>query len=76
MASSLRQVLRVDLLEGARIALFSLWRNRMRTVLTTVGIGIGVATLHGHRSGITQGMDGSVRAAKLSRAWGPSSHVP
>jgi putative ABC transport system permease protein len=36
---------RVDLLEGARIALFSLGANRMRTVLTTVGIGIGVATL-------------------------------
>jgi putative ABC transport system permease protein len=38
-------VFRVDVLEGARIALFSLKANRMRTVLTTVGIGIGVATL-------------------------------
>src|SRR6218665_49728 len=39
------RAVRVDLLEGARIALFSLVANRMRTVLTTVGIGIGVATL-------------------------------
>jgi len=36
---------RVDLVEGARIALFSLRANRLRTVLTTMGIGIGVATL-------------------------------
>jgi putative ABC transport system permease protein len=39
------KAVRVDVLEGARIAFFSLGANRMRTVLTTVGIGIGVATL-------------------------------
>ena len=47
---------RVDVLEGARIALYSLKANRMRTVLTTVGIGIGVATLLAI-IGIIQGMN-------------------
>ncbi|WP_224367800.1 ABC transporter permease [Hyalangium versicolor] len=47
---------RVDILEGARIALFSLKANRMRTVLTTVGIGVGVATLLAI-IGIIQGMN-------------------
>jgi putative ABC transport system permease protein len=51
-------VLRVDVLEGARIALFSLKANRMRTVLTTVGIGIGVATLLAI-VGIIQGLNSS-----------------
>ncbi len=37
--------IRVDVWEGARIALFSLRSNRLRTVLTTVGIGVGVCTL-------------------------------
>jgi len=37
--------LRVDLVEGARIAVVSLRNHRLRTVLTTVGVGIGVATL-------------------------------
>jgi putative ABC transport system permease protein len=36
---------RVDVVEGARIAVFSLGANRLRTLLTTAGIGIGVATL-------------------------------
>jgi putative ABC transport system permease protein len=49
---------RVDVLEGARIALFSLKANRMRTVLTTVGIGIGVATLLAI-IGIVQGLNSS-----------------
>jgi putative ABC transport system permease protein len=49
---------RVDVLEGARIALFSLGANRMRTVLTTVGIGIGVATLLAI-VGIIQGLNSS-----------------
>jgi putative ABC transport system permease protein len=49
---------RVDVLEGARIALFSLGANRMRTVLTTVGIGIGVATLLAI-IGIVQGLNAS-----------------
>jgi putative ABC transport system permease protein len=49
---------KVDVLEGARIALYSLKANRMRTVLTTVGIGIGVATLLAI-VGIIQGLNSS-----------------
>ncbi|QRK07044.1 ABC transporter permease [Archangium violaceum] len=52
------RAVRVDVLEGARIALFSLGANRMRTVLTTVGIGIGVATLLAI-IGIIQGLNAS-----------------
>jgi putative ABC transport system permease protein len=40
-----RSKVRVDVVEGGRIAVRSLAVNRLRTVLTTVGIGIGVATL-------------------------------
>jgi putative ABC transport system permease protein len=50
--------LRVDLVEGSRIALRSLAAHRLRTLLTTVGVGIGVATLLAIL-GITQGMDTS-----------------
>ncbi|NTX02187.1 ABC transporter permease [Myxococcus sp. CA040A] len=50
--------LRVDVLEGARIAVFSLRANRLRTVLTTLGIGIGVATLLAI-VGIIQGLNTS-----------------
>ncbi|NVJ04183.1 ABC transporter permease [Myxococcus sp. AM001] len=49
---------RVDVLEGARIAVFSLKANRLRTVLTTLGIGIGVATLLAI-VGIIQGLNTS-----------------
>ena len=49
---------RVDVAENARIALSSLRSNRMRTVLTTVGIGIGVATLLAI-VGIIQGLNAS-----------------
>ncbi len=49
---------RVDFVEGARIALSSLLNHRLRTVLTCVGIGIGVATLLAIL-GITQGLDSS-----------------
>ncbi len=52
------KAVRVDVLEGARIAFFSLGANRMRTVLTTVGIGIGVATLLAI-VGIIQGLNAS-----------------
>ncbi|ATB38363.1 hypothetical protein CYFUS_003797 [Cystobacter fuscus] len=52
------RAVRVDLFEGARIAFFSLSANRMRTVLTTVGIGIGVATLLAI-VGIIQGLNSS-----------------
>lgn len=50
--------LRVDLYEGARIALYSLSVNRLRTGLTTLGIGIGVATLLAI-VGIIQGLNSS-----------------
>ncbi|XXF78258.1 ABC transporter permease [Myxococcaceae bacterium GXIMD 01537] len=49
---------RVDVLEGVRIALFSLRSNRLRTVLTTVGIGVGVCTLLAI-VGIIQGLNTS-----------------
>jgi len=49
---------RIDILEGGRMALFSLRANRLRTVLTTVGIGIGVATLLAI-IGIIQGLNTS-----------------
>ncbi len=52
------RVMRVDFLEGARIAFYSLGANRMRTLLTTVGIGIGVATLLAI-IGIIQGLNAS-----------------
>jgi len=50
--------LRVDLVEGMVIALKSLRAHRLRTVLTTLGIGIGVSTLLAIL-GITQGLDTS-----------------
>ncbi len=56
---------RVDLVEGSRIALRSLANHRLRTVLTTVGVGIGVATLLAIL-GITQGMDTSFQAQLAS----------
>ncbi|MBN2360398.1 MAG: ABC transporter permease [Deltaproteobacteria bacterium] len=56
--------LRVDLYEGARIAVLSLGLNRLRTLLTTLGIGIGVATLL-CILGIVQGLNASF-ATQLS----------
>jgi putative ABC transport system permease protein len=50
--------LRVDAGENAKIAFQALRANRMRTVLTTVGIGIGVATLLAI-VGIIQGLNAS-----------------
>jgi putative ABC transport system permease protein len=49
---------RIDLVEGTSIAVRSLSAHRLRTVLTTVGVGIGVATLLAIL-GITQGLDTS-----------------
>ena len=49
---------RVDIVEGGRIAFFSLGANRMRTVLTTLGVGIGVATLLAILS-VIQGLNNS-----------------
>ncbi|MBI3184876.1 MAG: ABC transporter permease [Myxococcales bacterium] len=48
----------VDFVEGSRIALRSLRAHRLRTVLTTLGVGIGVSTLLAIL-GITQGLDTS-----------------
>ena len=50
--------LRVDLLEGGRIALRTLGVNRLRTVLTLTAVGIGVATLLAI-VGIIQGLNGA-----------------
>ncbi len=50
--------LRTDFYEGFIIAVKSLRAHRLRTVLTTMGIGIGVSTLLAIL-GITQGMDTS-----------------
>ena len=50
--------LRVDLLEGGRIAVRTLGVNRLRTVLTLTAIGIGVATLLAIL-GIIQGLNGA-----------------
>jgi putative ABC transport system permease protein len=49
---------RVDFLETFSIALKSLRLHKLRTVLTTLGVGIGVATLLA-MLGITQGLDSS-----------------
>jgi putative ABC transport system permease protein len=57
--------LRIDLVEGMRIAVRSLANHRLRTLLTTVGVGIGVATLLAIL-GITQGMDTSFQAQLAS----------
>jgi putative ABC transport system permease protein len=50
--------LRVDLLEGGRIAVRTLGVNRLRTLLTLTAIGIGVATLLAIL-GIIQGLNGA-----------------
>jgi putative ABC transport system permease protein len=57
--------LRIDLVEGMRIAVKSLANHRLRTLLTTVGVGIGVATLLAIL-GIVQGMDNSFQAQLAS----------
>jgi putative ABC transport system permease protein len=51
----------VDFIEGARIAIGSLRAHRLRTILTTVGVGIGVATLLAI-VGIIQGLNSSFDA--------------
>jgi putative ABC transport system permease protein len=63
-------MIRVDLFEGARIALRSLSAHRLRTVLTTLGTGIGVATLLAIL-GIIQGLNSSFQ--KQLESIGPSS---
>ncbi len=64
---------RVDILEGARIALFSLRANRLRTILTTMGIGIGVATLLAI-IGIIQGLNTSF-ASQLATIGSSSLYI-
>src|SRR3954451_19972249 len=61
---------RIDLIEGSRIALRSLSAHRLRTVLTTVGVGIGVATLLAIL-GIIQGLNTSFQ--KQLETIGPST---
>src|SRR5687767_8958799 len=62
--------MRVDLVEGSRIALKSLSVHRLRTVLTTIGVGIGVATLLAIL-GIIQGLNTSFE--KQLESIGPAS---
>ncbi|HET6983696.1 MAG TPA: ABC transporter permease [Myxococcaceae bacterium] len=50
--------LRVDLIEGGRIAVRTLGVNRLRTLLTLTAVGIGVATLLAIL-GIIQGLNGA-----------------
>ncbi|MCI0573294.1 MAG: ABC transporter permease [Myxococcaceae bacterium] len=65
--------IRIDVFEGGRIALASLRSNRMRTVLTTVGIGVGVSTLLAIL-GIVQGLNASF-AEQMSRIGTTSMQV-
>ncbi|MGQ0504500.1 MAG: ABC transporter permease [Myxococcaceae bacterium] len=64
---------RIDFLEGGRIAVTSLRSNRLRTVLTTVGVGVGVATLLAI-IGIIQGLNRSF-ADQLSSLGATSLYV-
>ncbi len=64
---------RVDVVEGGRIALNSLRTNRSRTVLTTLGIGIGVCTLLAI-VGIIQGLNKSF-ADQLATMGANTMHV-
>ena len=65
--------MRVDVVEGGKIAVLSLRANRLRTLLTTVGIGIGVCTLLAI-VGIIQGLNTSF-AEQLSSLGGNSMYV-
>ncbi len=64
---------RIDFVEGFSIALRSLRAHRLRTVLTTVGIGVGVATLLAI-VGIIQGMNASFDR-QLNNLFAPSVWV-
>ncbi len=65
--------IRVDLLEGGKIAFFSLRAHRLRTLLTTLGIGIGVCTLLAI-IGIIQGLNVSF-ARQLAQLGSNSMYV-
>ena len=60
--------MRIDVVEGGKIAVLALRANRLRTLLTTVGIGIGVCTLLAI-VGIIQGLNASF-AQQLSSLGG------
>ena len=64
---------RVDLLEGGKIALYSLRAHRLRTLLTTLGIGIGVCTLLAI-IGIIQGLNVSF-ARQLAQLGSSSMYI-
>jgi putative ABC transport system permease protein len=65
--------IRVDLLEGGKIALYSLRAHRLRTLLTTLGIGIGVCTLLAI-IGIIQGLNVSF-ARQLAQLGSNSMYI-
>jgi putative ABC transport system permease protein len=65
--------IRVDLLEGGKIALYSLRAHRLRTLLTTLGIGIGVCTLLAI-IGIIQGLNTSF-ARQLAQLGSNSMYI-
>jgi len=65
--------MRIDVVEGGKIAVLALKANRLRTLLTTVGIGIGVCTLLAI-VGIIQGLNASF-AQQLSSLGGTSMYV-
>src|SRR5450432_1326750 len=65
--------IRVDLLEGGKIALYSLKAHRLRTLLTTLGIGIGVCTLLAI-IGIIQGLNVSF-ARQLAQLGSNSMYI-
>ena len=65
--------MRIDVVEGGKIAVLALRANRLRTLLTTVGIGIGVCTLLAI-VGIIQGLNVSF-AEQLSSLGGNSMYV-
>ena len=65
--------MRIDVVEGGKIAVLALRANRLRTLLTTVGIGIGVCTLLAI-VGIIQGLNVSF-AQQLSSLGANSMYV-
>ena len=58
--------MRIDVVEGGKIAVLALRANRLRTLLTTVGIGIGVCTLLAI-VGIIQGLNALLELLEGSR---------
>jgi putative ABC transport system permease protein len=65
--------MRIDVVEGGKIAVLALRANRLRTLLTTIGIGIGVCTLLAI-VGIIQGLNASF-AQQLANMGGNSMYV-